>query len=318
MNINIKMFFLVISALAFAAVIIYTFNNHNSSRVLSSFATAMMVAVIGFAANEAISNKTEKFSREFPVVVFYSLVDYRPLNINLPYSHYLNRCTQTIKPSDIPQEPEKYANTNFDRIIYLDALQYILITSTFDKFTMGWNTKTRRIQNPSGGSLHWSSSDDIGKEISFAKFMKENLPNNYFVKLGPNHGLPTPMGDKVILPPDTDIQIATKGNGMLMTLKNKFISMKIEISWLSGSQGIGEYSKLLGGEPSFPTRNLVYLLNVSYEQNYWYNGHPEMEKYKNWADSIAEHLDAEFNFDVIRENHRKSFLLFGSGSIRRL
>jgi len=69
--------------------------------------------------------------------------------------------------------------------------------------------------------------------------------------------------------------------------------MDIALSKSSSSMGIGEYSKFFnipsaldrGNSPEADKYgNSVYLIQINIKQNFWLNGHPEMKKYRNWAD----------------------------------
>jgi hypothetical protein len=60
------------------------------------------------------------------------------------------------------------------------------------------------------------------------------------------------------------------------------------------------------------------MIEISIKQNYWLNGHPEMKKYRNWADSISELLNSQFNYEIIRDEHLRQFQLYGIEGIKSL
>lgn len=324
----IKIILIAVSAILIGLVITYSWFNRDSDRVVLTLITAMTIGSLGFITKESISNKTESFSKVFPVAVFYGLPDYKPLNIKLPYWFDLSMCLQNIDPKDIPKSEKQIVNFDFANKKYFDAVQYIVVKTIFEKFGKGWNVKVRRTQTPNGESLSWSNTEDKGKEITIIDFLKY-FPNNEYVKLGLHNNLAKPFGGIAVFPPDTDIKIEHNDNFSETTMKfsTKYISMNIKISLSSSSVGIGEYSKLLGVPSALDRRNSeegdklgnsVYLIEVSAKQNYWLNGHPEMKKHRNWADSITELLDSKFNYETIRDDHLRQFELYGIEGIKSI
>ena len=57
----------------------------------------------------------------------------------------------------------------------------------------------------------------------------------------------------------------------------------------------------------YGTSNFIITIDVI--QNIWFNGHPEMKIYRNWADTIVNTLDSTFNYNYIQEEHFKQYQL---------
>lgn len=321
----IKIILILISVALIALVVTYSWFNRDSDRVILTLVTAMTLGSLGFITKESISNKTESVSKTFPVAVFYSIPNYTPLNIKLPYRFDLHMCLQNIKPTDLPKS--ETINFKFANKKYFDALQYLIVKTIFEKFGQGWNVNVKRIQTPSGESLSWSNSEGKGKEIRIKEFFKQ-IQNNYFVNLGMQNDIPDFHGGKAIFPPDISYNIETndKYNSSLIKLNTKYISMEIKLSYSSSILGIGEYSKLFGFSPVLDIKNpgtvklghSVYMIEISIKQNYWLNGHPEMKKHRNWANSITELLNSQFNYEIIRDEHLRQFQLYGVEGIKSL
>ena len=323
----IKIILIVISATLIGLVITYSWFNRDSDRVVLTLITAMTLGSLGFITKESISNKIEIDSKVFPVAVFYGLPNYMPLNIKLPYSFDISMCLQNINPEEIPKK--EIVDLDFANKKYFDALQYLIVKTIFEKFHNGWNVKVKRIHTPNGVALSWSNSEEKGKEIKIQEFFK-HTPNNYFVNLELQNDIPDFHGGKAIFPPDTSYSIETndKHNSSLIKMNTKYISMDIKFSQSSSSIGIGEYSKLLDIPSALDRRNAgsvadklgnsVYMIEISIKQNYWLNGHPEMKKHRNWADSIIELLNSQFNYEIIRDEHLHQFQLYGIEGIKSL
>lgn len=325
----IKIILIVISSALIGLVITYSWFNRDSDRVILTLVTAMTLGALGFITKESISNKMEDSSKSFPVAVFYGLPNYTPLNIKLPYSFDLNVCMGNIIAENMPLKENKILDLDFANKKYFDAIQYLIIKTIFEKFHHGWNVKVKRIHTPNGESLSWSNSEGKGKEIKIQEFF-EHLPSNYFVNLGLQKDIPKFFGGEAIFPPDTTFSIESndKFNHSLIKLNTRYISMEISLSESSSSIGIGEYSKLFSipsaldrnnsGSIGDTLGNSVYMIEIHIKQNYWLNGHPEMKKHRDWADSITELLNSKFNYEIIRDEHLRQFQLYGIEGIRGL
>ena len=321
----VKIILIAISALLVGLVITYSWFNRDSDRVVLTLVTAMTLGALGFITKESISNKVEKFTKTIPVAVFYSTPNYRPININLPYSFDLGMCMQNIDPNTIPASESSSVNIDFAQDMYFDAIQYTVIKNIFQRFSKSWNVEATRIRTPNGTSLSWHHIDEAGKEISISEFF-EIIPNNCFAKMNLHKDLPKPFGGQATFPPGTKIRYeADEGNyEALITLSNKYIELVIKISKNSSSIGLGEYAKLLGIASASDRLsisdqngygNSVFMVEVNAKQSHWLNGHPEMIKHRNWANAIAELLDSEFNYNLIREDHMRQFQLYGPSAI---
>lgn len=275
----------------------------------------MTLSALGFITKESISNKEEKFSKVIPVAVFYELPRYQLANIKLPYSHNLAMCIQEIKHSDLPKEDN--IDINFASEKYFDALQYVVVETIFSRFSRSWNVSAKRIQTPNGEQVSWQNIEEKGKEIAIEDFFG-NASDNYFVKLGLLSNLADPFGGKAVFPPATKIEIyKPSSHEFVMTFTTDYLSLKIKLAHSSSSVGLGEYSRMLQSKIGTYGHS-VFLLETDIEQKYLLNGHPEMKKHRNWANSIVELLDTTFNFELIRENHMRQFQLYGAeGVVRR-
>lgn len=322
----IKTTFILLSVLLFVLICIYSWQNRDSDRVALAFIAAIMIGPLGFIANEFISNKHEGFSYEYPVAVFYGLPDYRPLRITLPYQHKLMMLIQNIDTNDIPDNGNAMVDIGFAGDKYFDAIQLLIISRIFETHRQSWNVKTKRTTTPTGKSLSWQSIPEKGKEISFKDILGE-MPKNYFIKMGLDMQFLVPFGGKAMFPPDTEIGVKHEDDGRKLTVSfiTKYTTLKIDILQSESTVGVGrEYSRILEispiinvGEHSESTAigNSVYLVQISATQNYLLNGHPEMKKHRNWADSIAQMIDTEFNFGPIREDHMRQFQLHGRDAV---
>ncbi len=324
-----KTILVVISILFIAVIASYTWLNRDSDRVVLTFATAVLLSALGFITKELISNKEETFEKEFPVVTFYSLPNFRPVNIDLPYLFDLQFATQNIDPKYIPPNNQQNIDIEFGSDIYFDALTYSVIHTLFKNFSNGWNLKTSRINTPHGQYVSNNWTNEKGKEIEIADFVDTHIPNNYFFKIGLLKDRPKPLGGKAIFPPGTKIstKINDKHNRLSIFFNNKYLSFALKIHESNSSIGIGEYSRSFG----FPERFIsasdsehnkvgtsVYIIEISGKQNTLLNGHPEMKKHRKWADSIIESLETTYSYNLIRENHIRSIQIYGHESIKGL
>ncbi|MFA6188151.1 MAG: hypothetical protein WC680_02615 [Sulfuricurvum sp.] len=316
---------IIFSVLLVIGVIIYAWLNRDSDRVILTFATAMMIGALGFITKESISNKTEKYTKEIPIAVFYGLPKYSPLNINMPFTREMMICSQEIPEQDLPKNEHNSVDIGFGSKMYFDAIQYAIITTIFERYSRAWNVKAKKMITPNGEQLSWQSLNDAGTTYPIGEVMQK-LPENYFVKAKLYETIHHGFGDQVILPPDTKISIEKNSDYEIAeTFKNKYITLSIKLISQGSSIGIGEYSKILGIPSAMDRRNApesdkygnsVYLMQIDVEQNILLNGHPDMVNYRNWADSIVELLDNKFNYETIRENHLRQYQLYGVDAIK--
>jgi len=323
----IKIGLIIFSATLIIGVIVYSWFNRDSDRVILTLITAMTIGALGFITKESISNKTEEVSKEFPIAVFFGIPDYRPLNIRLPYGHELSMCLQEIEETDLPDD-SKNIDISFGEEKYFDALQYVIVKEIFGRYSKSWNVVAKQTQIPSGKSLSWQSLGDTGKEVNIGDILKY-FPDNYFLNRGIHRNIPSHFGGKAIFPPSTKISVENAENFKKTTIKleTTYIDVDIVLSQLGSSVGIGEYSQLLGLTTSRQHINVgdqqrygnaVFLLEVKAEQNLWLNGHPEMKTHRNWVNSIIELLDNTFNYELIREEHLRQYQLYGPGAVSNI
>ncbi|MBD3670359.1 MAG: hypothetical protein HUJ29_06250 [Gammaproteobacteria bacterium] len=324
-----KIILIALSTLLVSIIIAYSWFNRDSDRVVLTLVTAMTLGALGFITKESISNKVETFKTEFPVVAFYGLPEYRPLNIKLPYSFDLGMATQNICPEDIPKGDGEHIDIDFGSKIYFDALTYSIVHTLFKNFSNGWNVKAKRVSTPSGESISWQRSDDKGKEITVTEFIDTYFPSNYFFKQGMLKDLPEVFGGKAIFPPGTKItsEVNKDFNQLSITFETDYLTLVLKVNKSSSSVGIGEYSKSFG-LPSFITAgenndnnkiaNSVYSMEISGTQKVLLNGHPEMKKHRNWANSLIESLETTYSYTLIRERHIRLIQLYGHDAIKGL
>ncbi|MCG8316407.1 MAG: hypothetical protein MI976_24615 [Pseudomonadales bacterium] len=320
-----KVGLIIFSGALIIGVIVYSWFNRDSDRVILTLVTAMTIGALGFITKESISNKVEKFSTEFPVVAFFGLPDYRPINIKLPYEHELSMCLQEVKPEDLPKD-NAFIQIGYGSEKYFDAFEYLVIKEIFNRFGQSWNVIAKQTQTPNGKSLSWKSLGDSGEEVLLDNILKK-IPENYFVKLGVHANTPAVFGGKAVFPPNTEISVVREEERKSVSIlfENRYINLTVKLSQSTSSVGLGEYSRLLGsGQQHINVGdqhqygNAVYLLSIDLVQTFWLNGHPEMKTHRNWANSIVQLLNNTFNYEQIRDEHLRQYQLYGPGAIRVL
>lgn len=324
-----KIILIALSALLVAGVIAYSWFNRDSDRVVLTLVTAMTLGALGFITKESISNKVETFNTDFPVAVFYGLPNYRPLNIKLPYSFDLNMAAQNIDPEDIPKTDIEHISIDFGSKMYFDALTYSIVHTLFKNFSSGWNVKAKRTSTPSGETLSWQRSDEKGDEVTVSEFVDTYFPDNYFFKLGMLKDTPEPFGGKATFPPGTKISsdIDKDFSRLSILFETKYISLSLKIYKSTSSVGIGEYSKSFNlpkhitvgaDDDNSKIANSVYIVEINGKQNVLLNGHPDMKKHRNWADSLIESLETTYSYYLVREGHIRLIQLYGHDAIKEL
>lgn len=317
-----KILILIGSIVLLALVMTYSWFNRDSDRVILTLATAIMFGALGFITKESISNKTERSSQELSIVTFYGLPEYRPLNINLPYYSDLLTCVQNIDNKDLPTiKSGSVLDISYASDKYFDALQYSIIKIIFKQYSKGWNVTTKESLTPTGRTISWQSHPDKGDAIPIDDIFNQ-FKDNYFLTNKLLQPLPAVFGGVAVFPKGTVVKInhGDYRNEFELELSNRYVTLNIKLRYSGSSMGIGEYYRLLGlpegSTISSEIGNSVYYLSMNVEQTYLLNGHPEMKKHRNWADSIVKLLNNKYNYETIRSDHMRDFQLHGPKAIK--
>ncbi|MYM60056.1 hypothetical protein GTG28_12555 [Vibrio sp. OCN044] len=315
-----KVILLIFAFSLLISIMLYSWFNRDSDRVILTLLTAIIFVTLGFITKETISNKKEELSTEFPVVAFFSIPSYLPMNIKLPYQHELWLCLQTLRPEDLP------AGIGEGGGKYFDALEYLIVTEIFKKFNQSWNVVAKQTTMPEGKLLTFNPSDNPGKEVLLTEFLKY-FSHNYFVRpdVRPRKNALLESQIKAIFPPNTEFSVEhdDRFKKTIISITNWYIKMNVTFSKSVSYLGIGEYQKLMYGTTE-PLKTVdqqqhgtaVFMLKIDIEQTRLLNGHPDMKAHRNWANSIVELLDNTFNYEQIREEHFRQFQLYGPEAIR--
>jgi len=278
----------------------------------------MFVGSLGFITKESISNKSEKSEKIIPVAIFYEIPSYQSIDLPLTYNSELSFFVESVGNVEKPLNYEEYPEIGGK--LYFEALEMVIFKNLFSRYKSNWYATVEHYMTPNGMQTLWEYGTDKGQNISYLDFFKLN-PSNRFMRF--KRYKMRPFNEKMVLPPNTIIKYESINNSSKYTLKNKFVTVELMVSRKSSSAGVGEFSELIddklltkakmdAGEKekglsktisSFTKgfHNSVYLISINIEQNIWYNGHPDMKKYRHWADSIVDTLESKFSYELIRE-----------------
>ena len=99
------------------------------------------------------------------------------------------------------------------------------------------------------------------------------------------------------VPPKTTVDIETSTDKKTLSLKNPFAEIFIIFNKRGGSVGLGDYQWLLGYDnkknSDFWSEHFEVVCEAKFER--LRSGHPEMPRYKKWAQTMLEEVQYQFN-----------------------
>ena len=99
------------------------------------------------------------------------------------------------------------------------------------------------------------------------------------------------------VPPKTKVDIKTSTDKKTLSLKNPFVEISITFNKRGGSLGLGDYQWLLGYDnkknSEFWSEHFEVVCEAKFER--LRSGHPEMPRYKKWAQTMLEEVQDQFD-----------------------
>ena len=301
--------FILLTALTVGVLAsIYAWSNRSSDRVVTTFFTAVFLGSIGFFAKEVLSNEVVERKEQVNVVVFYGL-DLQPLDLKLPYLTELTFYVQSVDAGGTTSAGG-FVDIKRGQSLYFEAVCYAVLCRCLGPYSGGWDCQVRRDSGPSSESRVSSHGEKTDLVYSLKKlfgffghdptlvnsqqaFRDEDYFQNYY------------------FPPGTRISSTMNtASEKSVSFANRYVTIDIVIRVDRSSIDTGFYQQFLKDAPG-TTANSMYRVEVSMRQNVFLNGHPEMERYRRWADQIADTLVNDFDYDRIHRRHREDLLLLG-------
>ncbi|QGQ26262.1 hypothetical protein F1728_27870 [Gimesia benthica] len=308
-----KISFIALAVFIILGISCYTWFNRASDRVVLTFFTAMFVGAIGFTAKEAISNKVESRSEEISVATFYGRRDYRPILLRLPYRTELTIFTQSATiPARTPDD--SHIDISYGADLYFPAITYAILSKSLSAFSGGWDSEIVRLKGPGftniqsrGGSRTGTKVtlnelyDSFGFDVEFDEDQQAFQPNTF---------------QQYFLPPHTTYRLNEETeHSRSIEFRNRYITLTIQIQKGGSSIGIGEYDSFISPDDNSQVGHSVFQVTGTVIQNRLLNGHPDMARYRKWADTVIDTIVQDFSFEAIRARHIEDMQLRGRDAI---
>jgi len=308
-----KLFLLSLISILVIMIIWYTYQNRAEDRVVYTFITVMFIATLGFITKESLSNKKISDLKNMPIAVFYYHPNYREANLKLPYNFNIGYYAARILDEDKPKNLDiTFGQEIFRDILELSIIDSLLPHNRFFHWDVGLSydgyivDESKKIKNEEGTKV-------TSKELAI------HLKDNYFVK---NNII---KDAKSSFPLNSEIKITKDSHFTIFNIKTKYnqirlILMNSQASITSGYLQRFKVTDVNGVSKSFyessNSGHVLYQLEIKYEQNILYNGSPEMEKYREWAYTIIDHFIDTYDFNLIKENLDKDYIVGGINGIQ--
>lgn len=259
----------------------------------------MAVFVFGGEAPETV---------EFPATFIFRVPDNMPAQ--LPFRPW--RQSLFLVPQLKQSDPEMLKDDTGGAVLYHHFLQRAIIETLAFRYGNSWETKIVRFDTSLGNELTTSPTEAATGPKSTIPWegVQRALSGNRFAQVHTlfDRGLVLPPDTKLeIKPPRTDERL---GEISSITLDNPFVRVTTQTRASQWGVLFGGY-RLMLGEPSDTNTDLrqaTYVISIKKEFKRLRTGHPDMPRYKAWAQQLAEELQLEYDEQRIWAKAKEEYL----------
>ena len=291
----------------FAISIWLLYLNRSSETIWSKVIPAFVIGLIGIFFTIWFSTKSESDDTRFNYTLYFNKVDKKPLDEHYNKQHVYGGAQYDIKLRNFinTKLPEMGFNKSEfekegEKIIefYFDLAFVKLISNFFAIYPESWDiyidstrrgnslTRVRKVNKPELQlvTLKWNDFLDLlDPQYSLYKLLND-FSQDFWIK-------------EMKVPPKTTVGIKTIKYKKTLSLKNPFAEIYITFNRRGGSVGLGDYQWLLGYENKknmeFWSEHFEVVCEVKFER--LRSGHPEMPRYKKWAQTMLEEVQYQFD-----------------------
>jgi hypothetical protein len=258
----------------------------------------MAVFVFGGQAPETV---------EFPVMFIFKSPGNLPVQI--PFRPLMN--SLFLIPQLAKSHPELLRDDTDGAIVYHHFLQKAIIETLAFRYRNSWQTKILRFDTSTGREMLASPIDAAspGRKLS-PKEIEQAQTGNKFAEVN------TVFGTELTLPPETTVRMQPPhvdprvGEISSIVLDNPFIRVTIQTRQSEFGVLFGGFRLMLGlpNDTNTDLRQANFVITVRKEFKSLRTGHPDMQKYKAWADQLTGELQNEFDEQRIWAKAKEDYL----------
>jgi len=282
--------------------------NRASEKIITAVIPISIAALVGVFMTVFVFGGERAETIEFPTTLIYRALD------NLPVIMPFRPPGQTLflVPELQQSSPEMLKDDANGMILYHHFLQRSIIESLALRYGHSWETKILRFETSTGGRQTWGPSENSAgpeKTIPWSE-IEQDLGDNRFAHV---HTL---FNNGLVVPPDTTLEIQAPwtdprvGQTSSIALDNPFLRITIQTRVSDWGVLFGGYRLMLGesNDPSTDLRQASFVITIKKEFKHLRTGHPDMPRYKAWAQQIAEELQADYDEQRIWAKAKEDYL----------
>lgn len=322
--IAIILIFILFSVILFIGYIVW--NNRASEKILTNVTSAFILGTIGLLATSLISLKEEKnvdtyssciLVQKQPLFLMHSCcMDLKSEKI-LPVVFTNNAINNLLKKDSLHFE-KIFENENNKKLFFEKLFIRYIIDLLDAKYHTGWFMRTYEHKVPGG-----FQSSSFGIELLDNLVYDEDKLNHIFeeneiIKIGKNHDFKNPENSlkySLFLPPETkltykfentliySIQLNNSSvnfSNIFININNSFVEIEIKIKYTTALDGIDKEianAFKIKGEYLNNYTFTPFLIETTTKFKKMKIGHPDMEKYKYWANDLLSYLKYNISVD---------------------
>lgn len=301
---------LAILIVATASAFYVVWMNRASEKMISAVIPISTAALLGVFMAIFVFGGEAPQTVEFPAMFIFRNSDNLPVMLPFrPRNNQLHLIPQLQKSN-----PDMLKDDTHGMILYHHFLQRAIIETLALRYSSSWQTKILRFDTSTGNQLTAGPAED--PQGSSTKIpldeIERKFAGNRFAQIH------TIFDRGLVLPPNTKLEIhsphmdQTLGEISSITFDNPFIRLTIQTRGDFWGFLFGGYRQMIGQQNDSNTdlRQANYVISVKKEFKRLRTGHPDMPKYKAWAQQITEELQQEFDEQRIWAKAKEEYLFF--------
>ena len=278
--------------------------NRSSETIWSKVIPAFVVGLIATFFTIWFSTKSESIGTQFNYTLYFNKTDKKLLDEHYSKQHAYGgaqfdvNLRNFIDKKLVEKELDKI-NFNEDgkkvKDFYFDLAFIKLLSRFYWLYADWWDIHINSIRR----------GDGFETSISANKPSLPCIPLKWESLLdtsNSSHGLLNDFSQEfwikeMKVPPKTKVGIKTSTDKKILSLKNPFAEISIIFNKRGGSVGLGDYQWLLGYDNKknndFWSEHFEVVFEAKFER--LRSGHPEMPRYKRWAQTMLKEVQYQFD-----------------------
>jgi hypothetical protein len=309
LKVNSKMIYisLMVIAIGLISVSFYIlWINRSSESILTNFVTVFILGAIGLLTTSVISLKDETKKDEYAACMFIRGNPFWLMNYGVKLQS--NRTHPIIMTNNCIEAVSKKDSTFFSTIKGWKSWNDLLIRYIFDllqyRYRGSWYIKSVEFKLPNGLSGNSWPVEHLKQKVLTNETLKDVFKDNIFINVGyynDKEDTTKNQSFNIKFPPNTDLKYTFDSlQESKVIMENNFVSIEIKFR---PTLGLGSLNKEIcsayeiNQADSTNYNFLPFLIETKTTFKKFRTGHPDMEKYKYWANDLTTYIKTNISID---------------------